>query len=55
MKNERWTEPVEVNLEANGKSVIVGPFRSTDIVDRRLAQNRGVELRKSEKRLPRRS
>ncbi|HCD84768.1 MAG TPA: DUF982 domain-containing protein, partial [Agrobacterium sp.] len=22
MKNERWTEPVEVNLEANGKSVV---------------------------------
>jgi hypothetical protein len=28
MKNERWTEPVEVNLEANGKSVIAGPFEA---------------------------
>ncbi|EGP58767.1 hypothetical protein Agau_C101664 [Agrobacterium tumefaciens F2] len=28
MKNERWTEPVEVNLEANGKSVVAGPFEA---------------------------
>lgn len=32
MKNERWTEPVEVNLEANGKSVIAGPFEALTLL-----------------------
>ena len=32
MKNERWTEPVEVNLEANGKSVVAGPFEALTLL-----------------------
>lgn len=54
MKNERWTEPVEVNLEANGKSVIAGPFEALTLLTEGWPKI-GVELRKSEKRLPRRS
>lgn len=53
MKNERWTEPVEVNLEAKGKSVIAKPVRGTDVIDGRLAQNSRIEFRESQKRLPR--
>ncbi|MBO9655836.1 DUF982 domain-containing protein [Agrobacterium sp. SOY23] len=44
MKNERWTEPVEVNLEANGKSVIAGPFEALTLLTEGWPQIGGLSF-----------
>ena len=44
MNNERWTEPVEVNLDANGKSVVAGPFEALTLLTEGWPNRRGLSF-----------
>ena len=44
MNNERWTEPVEVNLDANGKSVVAGPFEALRLLTEGWPNRRGLSF-----------
>lgn len=48
MKNERWTEPVEVNLEACGKNTVVGPLEALALLTERWPNTRGLSFVKRE-------
>ncbi|MFK0385096.1 MULTISPECIES: DUF982 domain-containing protein [Rhizobium/Agrobacterium group] len=47
MKNERWTEPVEVNLEACGKNTVVGPLEALALLTERWPNTRGLSFVKA--------
>jgi hypothetical protein len=44
MKNERWTEPVEVSLDENGKNVVAGPFEALMLMTEGWPNIRGLSF-----------
>ncbi|MDS7596073.1 DUF982 domain-containing protein [Agrobacterium tumefaciens] len=47
MKNERWMEPVEVNLEACGKNSVAGPLEALALLTDRWPTMRGLSFVKA--------
>ncbi len=44
MKNERWTEPVEVTLEANGRNVVASPSEALALLTEGWPKFRGLSF-----------